>query len=61
LEIGKLKSSNPDLALRIQLEFRQHLLHLLDQAYCITQFEIDQVLQKARYWLEPFGEHILDL
>jgi predicted GNAT superfamily acetyltransferase len=61
LEIGKLKSSNPDLALRIQLEFRQHLMHLLDQAYCITQFEIDQVSQKARYWLEPFGEHILDL
>src|SRR5262245_14175193 len=32
LEIGKLKASNPDLALRIQREVRQHLLQLLAQA-----------------------------
>lgn len=61
LNIGKLKSDNPELALQVQLEFRQQLLRLLDQAYCVTRFEIDPVCQKARYWLEPFGKHILDL
>lgn len=59
--MGKLKSENSELALQFQLDFRQRLLSLLDQDYCVTRFEIDQSLQKVRYCLEPFGEHILDL
>jgi predicted GNAT superfamily acetyltransferase len=59
--MGKLKSENSESALQFQLDFRQRLLSLLDQDYCVTRFEIDQCLQKVRYCLEPFGEHILDL
>jgi len=61
LDIGQLKSNDSERALRIQLEFRQRLLNLLDQGYCVTRFEIDQSSQKACYWLEPFREQILDL
>jgi predicted GNAT superfamily acetyltransferase len=61
LDVGKLKSENSKSALQVQLEFRQQLLELLDQDYCVTRFEIDQGCQKARYFLEPFDERILDL
>jgi len=61
LNMSTLKSENSKLALQFQLDFRQRLLGLLDQDYCVTRFEIDQSLEKVRYCLEPFGEHILDL
>jgi predicted GNAT superfamily acetyltransferase len=60
LDIGRLKAENPELTLEIQLEVRRRLLSLLDEGHCVTRFEIDQVCHKARYWLEPFGESILD-
>jgi predicted GNAT superfamily acetyltransferase len=61
LDIGKIRSEEPERALQLQLFFRERCLNLMTQGYCINHFEIDRVQQKVRYLLETYVSHILDL
>lgn len=54
LEIGQLKSSNPEVAVKLLQELRHQMVDLLAKNYCVTGFQIDRERAKAQYLLEPF-------
>ena len=58
--IRELKLKDPQTAFKLQLEFREKILNLLDKDYCVTKFEVDPDCQKVRYYLQPFNEHLLE-
>lgn len=59
LDVAELRLKNPQRALKVQLEFREHIMPILRQNYFVTGFEIDTTQQKARYHLKKFSEHAL--
>lgn len=61
LDAGKLRSEDPESALKLQLDVRQQLLNLMAEGYCVTRFEIDPTRRKARYSLESYSNQILGL
>ena len=52
LNFMELKMSNPALALQMQLDFREQMLDLLRNDYCVTGFEMNTARQKALYHLK---------
>jgi predicted GNAT superfamily acetyltransferase len=49
LNIGELRSAEPDVALGIQLQLREQMLELMHRKFCVTGFEISPDTQTARY------------
>jgi predicted GNAT superfamily acetyltransferase len=52
LNVRELRLNHSPSALQIQLEFREKMLKLLRQNYCVTGFEANNASQKARYYLQ---------
>jgi predicted GNAT superfamily acetyltransferase len=58
--MNQLKSVDSETSLKLQLEFRQQMLNLLERDYCVTKFEVDRGNQRARYHLEPYDEKLVE-
>jgi len=52
LNLGEVRRNDPPAALQVQLEFRERMLKLLQQKYCVTGFEMNNASQKALYYLQ---------
>jgi len=52
LNIGEIKVSDPQVALKIQLTVRQQMQELFSQGLCLTHFQIDRGAGKATYLFE---------
>ncbi len=61
LNFRELRLNHSPAALQIQLEFREKMLNLFRENYCVTGFEANAAWQKARYYLQSQVLDIPDL
>ncbi|HVN79241.1 MAG TPA: GNAT family N-acetyltransferase [Terriglobia bacterium] len=52
LNFGELRKNDPPAALQVQLEFRERMLRLLQENYCVVGFEVNSTSQRAQYYLQ---------